>query len=168
MRYVRKVVSLFLTVLLAACGAPGTGGPGGGGGPANASPSPSPSTVSHGGPVRDHVSFVDALRGQGLRVEILGTVSQVYFEPEGTRLGVSGGAIVGTAEVQSYNYKTVAAARADAEQLGPDGNPSTTMITWIGPAHFYRKERVIALYVGDDGAVTSVLTSLLGPQFAGR
>lgn len=180
MRSMRTVAPMLLAALLAACAAPGTspvsvGGGGGtanGGGSTSAGPSPMPTASqvpqSHGGPVRDHVSFVDALRGQGLRVEILGPVSQPFFTPEGTRLGVSGGSIAGIAEIQSYGYETEAAARADAEQLGPDGNPPTMMITWVGPPHFYRKERVIALYVGDDRAVTSVLTSLLGPQFAGR
>lgn len=180
MRYLRQVAPMLLAALLAACTAPGTspvnvGGGGGtanGGGSATTSPSPVPTASevpqSHGGPVRDHVSFVDALRGLGLRVEILGPVSQPFFAPEGNRLGVIGGSITGTAEIQSYGYETEAAARADAEQLGPDGNPPTMMITWVGPPHFHRKERVIALYVGDDRAVTSALTSLLGPQFAGR
>lgn len=36
-----------------------------------------------------------------------------------------------------------------------------------GPSHFYRRERVIVLYVGADPEMLRVLVDLLGPQFAG-
>ena len=41
-------------------------------------------------------------------------------------------------------------------------------ISWIAPPHFFRKERVIVLYLGTDAKVLAVLTELLGAQFAGR
>lgn len=173
MERLQGIAAIVVAALTVGCGAPAVStSSGGGGGTTSTAPSPSPTVVatpqSHGGPVRDHVSFVDALRGKGLQVEILGSIRQEFLQVEGTRLGLTGGAIAGRAEVQSYGYETEAAARADAEQLGPDGNPPTMMITWVGPPHFHRKERVIALYVGDDRAVTTLLTELLGPQFAGR
>jgi len=30
---------------------------------------------------------------------------------------------------------------ADVEQIGPDGNPRTAMITWVAPPHFFRSGR---------------------------
>jgi len=36
-----------------------------------------------------------------------------------------------------------------------------------GEPHFFRKERVLVLYTGEDKAVLNLLTHLLGPQFAG-
>ena len=59
------------------------------------------------------------------------------------------------------------AAEADAAQIGPDGNPRTTMVTWIAPPHFFRADRLIVLYIGDDPTVVDLLTALLGPPFAG-
>lgn len=156
---------VLLVALLAACGPiAGTGQGGGGGATTGATAAP----TSHGGPVRDHVLFVDALRAQGLAVAILGDVQQPFLQAPGTRLGVSGGAIAGQAEIQSYDYPTEGAARADAEQLDAQGNPPTMLITWVAPPHFFRRERLIALYVGEDPAVVRVLSGLLGPQFAGR
>ena len=131
--------------------------------------------VSHGGPVRDHVSFVDNLRAKGLTVDPVGNVEQPFLRAKGTLLRISGGDLRQPAEVQSYDYNDTdfggngaAAAESDAQQIGPDGIPRTAMITWVAPPHFFRKERAFVIYVGDDEAVLKVLAEALGPQFAGR
>ena len=46
--------------------------------------------VSHGGPVRDHVSFVDNLRALGFTVEPIGQTKVVPLEVPATGLAVSG------------------------------------------------------------------------------
>lgn len=124
--------------------------------------------VSHGGPVKDHVSLIDALRGKGWTVEPVGAVEQPFLQGMGTTLRISGGELQQPAELQSFEYDDLAVAASDAEQIDPDGNPRTTMITWIAPPHFFRKEQVIVIYLGTDAAVLDALTELLGPQFAGR
>lgn len=124
---------------------------------------------SHGGPVTDHVSFVDHLRGAGYEVEVVGEVEQPFLEAEeGIRLRISGGDLEEPAELQSYHYTDPATAEADADRIGPEGAPRTAQVDWTGPPHFFREERVLVLYVGNDPAVLSLLIELLGPQFAGR
>src|SRR5215472_3491286 len=44
---------------------------------------------SHGGPVRDHVSFVDNLRAAGYSVSPSGDVQQPFLRPRGTLLQIS-------------------------------------------------------------------------------
>ena len=131
--------------------------------------------VSHGGPVKDHVSFVDALRAKGLTVAIVESVEQPFLRGKGTTLRVSGGSLTQAAELQSFNYDDtdlrtdgLKAATEDASQIEPTGNPKTMRINWIAPPHFFRKERVIVIYLGSDASALAVLTELLGPQFAGK
>jgi hypothetical protein len=130
---------------------------------------------SHGGPVRDHVSFVDALRAAGYAVSIAGRIRQPFLRPLGVVLQVGGPDLRGPAELQSFDYDDrdlgtdgLAAAQADAAQLQPDGQPRTAGVPWAGPPHLFRRERVLVIYVGDDPAVLRQLEGLLGPQFAGR
>lgn len=169
-------VTMILLVGLVACGQSSAVDTGSGA----EAPSPAASATasgaaqSHGGPVTDHVSLVDHLRGRGLTVEIAGAVQQPFLRPPGTLLRLSGGDLQAPTDVQSYNYDDtdlgtdgMQAAEADASQLGPDGSPPTMMITWVAPPHFFRKDRVIVLYTGTDQAVITVLTEALGPQFAG-
>ncbi len=124
---------------------------------------------SHGGPVRDQVSLIDALRSKNLTVDLSGTVSQPFLSPQsGTTVRLSGGALTTAVDLQLFEYGSASAASADAKRIGPDGSgTATTKISWLAPPHFFLRGRVMVLYVGSDSAVLSLLQSLLGPQFAG-
>ncbi|TMB61432.1 MAG: hypothetical protein E6J49_09175 [Chloroflexi bacterium] len=135
--------------------------------------------VSHGcdGPANDHVMLVDRLRCSGLRVEIGDRVTTRSLRPTGTVLKLSGGGLQTEARVYSFAYDDTdlgtdgrAVAEADAKKFAPDGTLADpgAVIAYDGPPHLYRRQRVIAIYAGSDAAVTSLLTRLLGPQFAGR
>jgi hypothetical protein len=125
---------------------------------------------SHGGPVQDQVSLIDALRAKNVTVDISGTVSQPFLSPEsGTAARLGGGPLTTSADLQLLQYGSASAASADARQISPDGSgTATTKISWVAPPHFFLKGRVMVLYVGNDAAVLSLLQSLLGRQFAGR
>jgi hypothetical protein len=125
---------------------------------------------SHGGPVQDQVSLIDALRAKNVIVEISGTVSQPFLSPQsGTTVRLSGGPLTTPADLQLFEYGSASAASADAAKISPDGSGrATTKISWIAPPHFFLKGRVMALYAGSDSAMLSLLQSLLGAQFAGR
>jgi hypothetical protein len=124
---------------------------------------------SHGGPVQDQVSLIDALR-KTVTVDISGTVSQPFLNPQsGTTVRLSGGPLTTPADVQLFEYGSASAASADAQRISPDGSgTATTKISWVAPPHFFLKGRVMALYVGSDPAVLSLLKGLTGAQFAGR
>ena len=125
-------------------------------------------TTSHGGPVADHGSFVDHLRGKGLMVEPVGAVEQPFLHTKGETLRISGGEFAQPIEMQSYDYPDAATAEADVAQIEPNGNPKATMVEWRGTPHWFRKERVVVIYLGDDPAAIKLLTDALGAQFAGR
>lgn len=170
MRTLGFLAPLALGAVLSACTAsPGVGPRTGTGGPAPApaSVAASAAPASLGG-IGDYAGFIAALRAKGLQAEPKGTIKQDFFTPDGKIVAVSGGALRAAAEVQTFEYATEPEARAESDQLGPDGNPPTMMITWVAPPHFYRRGRLTVLYVGEDRAVTEALTSLLGAQFAGR
>ena len=120
-------------------------------------------TTSHGGPVEDYVSLVDALRAAGATVEPADTVEQAFFSVTGQIIKVNG------ADVQAFEYESAEAMEADASQAAPDGGSvGTSMVIWVEAPHFFKLGRVLVLYVGDDTAVFDLLKSVLGEQFAGR
>ncbi|MCL5999606.1 MAG: hypothetical protein M1546_26605 [Chloroflexi bacterium] len=124
---------------------------------------PATPVASHGEPVSDYVSFVDALRVRGITVKPAGDVSHEFFAVAGQVLNVPGG------DIQVFEYADEAAAQQDAQKVGPDGSAiGTSMVTWVASPHFYRVGKLIVLYVGNDARVTSALEILLGKQFAGR
>jgi hypothetical protein len=123
---------------------------------------------SHGGPVQDQVSLIDALR-KSVAVDISGTVAQPFLHPQsGTTVRLSGPTLAAPTDVQLFEYASAADAQADAHQIRADGSGNaTTIVDWVAPPHFFLKGRVLAIYVGNDSAVVSLLRNLLGPQFAG-
>jgi hypothetical protein len=126
-------------------------------------------TQSHGGPVQDQVSLIDALR-KSVTVDISGTVSQPFLNPQsGTSIRISGGTVTTPADLQLFEYGSASAATNDSKRISSDGSgTATTKISWVAPPHFFLKGRVMALYVGNDPAALSLLQGVMGPQFAGR
>lgn len=117
---------------------------------------------SRAGPVTDYASLVANLRAAGASVKPGEEVDQPFFSVAGKMIEVDG------EDVQVFQYADAAIADAQAAQVSPSGTTvGRTKIQWIGPPHFFKKGRLIVLYVGDNGKVLKALESILGPQFAG-
>lgn len=111
----------------------------------------------------DRQALVAALQGRGLAVSTGATVEQPFFPMPGRTLLVDG------EDVQVFEFGSVDAAQSAAGAIVPDGGGTATVsILWVGPPHFYRRDLVIALYVGSHSPVTTGLAAIMGPQFAGR
>ncbi len=115
------------------------------------------------GRTADLSAFVRALRARGLTVESAGEVSQPFFKPGGHAYTVAG------ENVQVFRYPSASAAEAEAKQVNAEGTSAgTNAMMWVGPPHFFRKGRLVVIYVGENAGVLEALTSVLGPQFAGK
>jgi len=120
-------------------------------------------TVSHGREAVDYVSLIDNLRVNNATVIPEGEIEQPFFSVTGFSIQVNG------SSVQVFEYNTAEDAEADASLVSSDGSSiGTSMPFWVDDPHFYYKEKIIVLYVGDDPAIEELLESVLGSQFAGR
>jgi hypothetical protein len=137
-----------------------------------------PQSESHGcdGPAGDHVMLVDRLRCNAIKVDIGEPVMLPVLRPPGTTLLLSGGGLSSQAEVQSFNYDDTdlgadgrGVSEADARKFAPDASliDRSQSIYYRGTPHLFRRDRVLVIYAGEDRALVTVLTKLLGNQFAG-
>ncbi len=118
--------------------------------------------VSHGGPVRDYVGLVDTLRSMGLAIQPAGTIRQPFFGPPASSL------TVGDGQIQVFEFPDSNAARSAASRVDPDGRTvGTTMVSWVATPHFYRRGRLLVIYVGEEEAARAALRAVLGTPFAG-
>lgn len=147
-RSILSVLLLTFGVLLSACGnAPAASA---------SNPSPEPATVE------DQASLVAALEAAGATIASGDPISQPFFSVEGNIIKVNG------ADVQVFEYENAEEMELESSQIAPDGSSNaTTMITWMDTPHFYKSGRIIALYVGSDETILSLLEKVIGPQFAG-
>ena len=112
--------------------------------------------------------LIDPLLATGAEVKVTGEViSEGIFSVDGRVIEVNG------ESVQVMDYGDAAALEAEAAGISPDG--SSVAHKWTGKhdplgcaPHFFRTETAIVLYVGENPKVIEALTSVLGPQFAGR
>lgn len=112
--------------------------------------------------MRDHVSLVDTLRAQGLKVEPTGPISQPFFPIPGQTLQVNG------QDIQVFEFKGSPAAESQAKEISPDGlSIGQTAIHWISPPHFFSTGKIIVLYLGTDPVFLRQLEMTLGKQIAG-
>ncbi len=118
--------------------------------------------VSHGGPVRDHVSLVDTLRAQGWTVEPTGPVSQPFFPIPGQTLKVNG------QDIQVFEFENPSSTKSQAKDISPDGRSiGNTVVQWIEPPHFFLSGKILVLYLGKDPDLLKKLEAVLGQQIAG-
>ncbi len=105
--------------------------------------------------------FMKALQDNGNTVEVSGSIQQPFFSVPGQVIEVDG------QELQVFEYPDTAAAAAEAGQISPTGSSiGTHMVTWIAPPHFYTRDRLIVLYVGEDESTTALLAEMLGEPLA--
>ena len=113
--------------------------------------------------VLDYAGLIKSLRAAGAPAERRGGVDQPFFSVDGKMLEVHG------EDVQVFEYSDATAAEEEAALVSSSGSAvGTTKIHWVGPPHFFRKGRLIVLYVGDNCRVLKALEAVLGLQFAGR
>lgn len=107
--------------------------------------------------------LVERLRAKGAAVKYESErVSQPFFTVKARILLVEDQAI------QVFQYANDATVEAEAQRVDPTGmTVGSSKISWMAPPHFYRRDKLIVLYVGNDSQVKSLLESVLGPQFAG-
>lgn len=103
----------------------------------------------------------NAMKAMGIPVEVGTATSRPFFDVKGRALVVNG------AEVELYEFDSKGEADEAAAKIAPDGSVAGEP-AWSGPVQWYRTELVIALYPGGDTAVTSAITTAMGPMFAGR
>ena len=113
--------------------------------------------------VEDQAGLIAALQAAGATVEVGDSISQDFFSPEGNIIKVNG------ADVQVFEYESAEAMGNEASQVAPDGGSiGTSMVSWMDTPHFYKTDRIIALYVGSDQTILDLLEMVMGPQFAGQ
>ena len=103
-----------------------------------------------------------SLRAENATLRPEGEVEQPFFSVPGKVIALYGD------HVQIFEYPGSAAADAQAALVSPDGmTVGTAKPHWLGTPHFYKRDRLLVLYLGDNAKVLRALRARLGRQFAG-
>ena len=108
--------------------------------------------------------LIDALKKQNRsvsRAEVMARSAYPFFSVDAQRI------VVKDEDVQVFEYPSPARANSDADKVSPTGTPiGQSQITWMATPHFYKRDRLIVLYVGFNTDILKTLDTILGPPFA--
>ncbi len=109
-------------------------------------------------------ALVRALQQQGATVTRAGSLPQSSYP----FLSVSAQLLqVNGADVQVFEYASAMRADSDASKVSPTGSPiGQSQVSWMDTPHFYKRDRLIVLYVGHSADVLRMLEAVLGAAFA--
>jgi hypothetical protein len=106
--------------------------------------------------------FLAELREQGVEAEKGDSVEQAFFSVIGSYVNFN------NESMQVFEYDSAETMESDAVLVDASGSPiGTSMVSWVATPHFYKKGRILVLYVGDNTETLKVLEGVLGQQFAG-
>jgi hypothetical protein len=115
----------------------------------------------------------DFVHKTGATIEAMGGVSNSFqvailsFQARAFQLKVN------NHDVWIYEFSDGVSARIQASMISRDGSQINSFrgagasIDWIAPSHFFESGKLIVFYVGNDLPTINLLSSTLGPQFAG-
>ena len=119
-------------------------------------------TTTSNGEATSYESFVKNLLDSGASVQMIGAVNQPFLSGQGRLVRVNG------EDIQVFEYPNEDLTDQDTALVAPDGCcVGTTNISWMGTPHWYKKDRLIVIYVGDNPSMRNLLENIFGSQFAG-
>jgi hypothetical protein len=112
---------------------------------------------------KEYSRLIGKLRAQGATVKSTGEkVRQPFFSVSGRIMTINNEAI------QVFEYSNPATTENQAKQVSPDGKTiGNSKPSWMSTPHFFKSQKLIVIYVGDDQTVLKTLQAELGNQFAG-
>ena len=70
--------------------------------------------------------------------------------------------------IQVFEYSDPATAESQAKRVSADGRTiGNSKPSWMSTPHFFKSQKLIVIYIGDDKTILRILEGALGNQFAG-
>jgi hypothetical protein len=109
----------------------------------------------------DTDTLLAALLDSGLDAIDGGALNQPFMSVAGRVITTNLG------DVQVFEYEDAAAMEEEAATVSEDGHSvGATAITWMATPHFFKSDRILAIYVGFDPRLADALRGILGAEFA--
>ena len=108
--------------------------------------------------------LVLAFESVGATVELAETLDQPFFSVQAQVVLLNE-----NQALQVYEYADEISAMVDVELVAPSGSSiGTSQVSWMMPPHFYHTGHLVVIYIGADADTLTLLTEVLGEQFAGQ
>lgn len=112
---------------------------------------------------RGYLDLVSQLRARGATVEDGGKMQQDMFTINPNTM------LVNHQDMWVFEFESEQDAKDQMSQVSPDGTAvGGRAVHQIGDPHFFEKGSMLVYYEGSDKPTLDLLTSVMGPQVAGK
>lgn len=113
--------------------------------------------------VSEYSNLITKLRVQGATAHSSDErVSQPFFSVAGRIVNINGEGI------QVFEYARASALNMEAKRVSSDGMTiGGSKPSWMAPPHFFKRGKLIVIYVGNNQTILNILKDAVGEQFAG-
>ena len=121
------------------------------------------SRVSETRAPKEYARLMGKLRAQRAQVKSANErVRQPFFLVSGRIIKVN------KENIQVFEYSNPATTESQAKRVSPDGKTiGNSKPSWMSTPHFFKSQKLIVIYIGDDKTILRILQDALGEQFAG-
>lgn len=122
-------------------------------------PTPPPSEIPLGPATQ---TLAEEFRSAGANAAFGIRLTQPFFSVEGIVLTING------EDLQVFEYPDANLLQQDADMISSDANTiNGESMAWIAPPHFYQRDNLMVLYIGDNQETIDLAIQVIGEQFAG-
>jgi|SRR3989344_7810231 len=76
---------------------------------------------------------------------------------------------IGEDKIQVYEYPSAEEMEKEASRISSEGyQVKNVIINWINPPHFYKKDKTLILYLGENRSIMGNLEKIVGKEFIGK
>ena len=76
---------------------------------------------------------------------------------------------IGEDKIQVYEYPSAEEMEKEASRISDEGyQVKNVIINWFKPPHFYKKDKTLVLYLGNNESIKSELEKIIGREFIGK
>jgi len=112
--------------------------------------------------VMDYDNFVQEMAKDSVKIEMSGQLTESFIGAVPKIIKID------NAEAQIFEYSNESEMERNSAEINSDGSSvGNTMITWIDKPHFFKRGKIIMLYLGKDNNTLAKIEKILGKQFAG-
>ncbi len=111
----------------------------------------------------DANTFFYKLKNYEPNIRAENTSKAIFFEVEARNIRI------GEDKIQIFEYPSVGEMENEASTISEEGyKVKNVFINWIKPPHFYKKDKLLVLYLGENRSIMDNLEKIAGEQFIGK
>ncbi|MBI2628777.1 hypothetical protein HYW74_01705 [Candidatus Pacearchaeota archaeon] len=111
----------------------------------------------------DYQSFFNMMEKYNPNIQAGNITKEIFFKVPAKVIKI------GDDKIQVYEYSSAEEMETEASKISDEGyRVKNVIINWLKPPHFYKKDKLLVLYLGENRSIMDDLEKIVGKEFIGK